>query len=85
MLTNRTSGSWKAVRLAVVKSEYRVPIPMTTSASRAIALAAVVPVEPIAPRHCGWSNRSVPLPAWLWPTGMPVASQNAARASVAPA
>ena len=55
MLTNRTSGFWKAVRQAVVKSEYRVPIPITTSASRATALAAVVPVEPIAPRHCGWS------------------------------
>jgi hypothetical protein len=64
MLTNRTAGFWNAVRLAVVKSEYRVPMPITTSASRAIALAAVVPVEPIAPRHCGWSYTRVPLPAW---------------------
>jgi len=65
MFTNRTPASWNAVRLAVVKSEYRVPIPITTSASRAIAFAAVVPVEPIAPRHCGWSYTNVPLPAWL--------------------
>ena len=40
---------------AVVKSEYRVPTPMTTSASRATMLAPFVPVAPIAPRADGWS------------------------------
>ena len=33
MLTKRTSGLVNAVRDALVKSLYRVPIPMTTSAS----------------------------------------------------
>jgi hypothetical protein len=32
MLTKRTPRSWKAVREAVVKSLYRVPIPMIRSA-----------------------------------------------------
>lgn len=55
MLTNFTSGFWNAVRDAVVKSAYRVPIPITRSASRASAFAAVVPVDPTAPTDCGWS------------------------------
>ena len=55
MLTTRTPGSANAVRLAVVKSSYRVPMPITTSASAAIVFEAVLPVEPMAPRHCGWS------------------------------
>ena len=54
-LTNRTPGSRKAVRLAVVKSDQRVPMPTTTSASAAIRLAASVPVAPIAPSDNGWS------------------------------
>jgi hypothetical protein len=45
----------KAVREAVVKSLYRVPTPITRSASRAIAFAAVVPVLPTAPSDSGWS------------------------------
>ena len=45
----------KMLREAVVKSLQRVPTPRTRSASRAIALAAVVPVAPIAPTACGWS------------------------------
>ena len=44
-----------------MKSLQRVPIPMTTSASRARALAAVVPVEPIAPISWGWPCGSEPL------------------------
>ena len=84
MLTNRAPPAWNAVREAVVKSLQRVPIPMTTSASRARALAAVVPVEPIAPISWGWPCGSEPLPACDSPTGMPVASQNAWRAASAP-
>jgi hypothetical protein len=55
MFTNRTPGAAKTVRDAVVKSLHRVPMPMTTSASRANALAAVVPVAPTAPTLRGWS------------------------------
>ena len=54
-LTNRTCGSANTVRDAVVKSLYRVPIPITTSAWLASRLAAVVPVLPIAPSASGWS------------------------------
>ena len=53
MFTNRTPGSAKAELLAVVKSLYRVPTPITTSASRASWLAAVLPVLPIAPADKG--------------------------------
>ncbi len=52
-LTNRTSGSANAVRDAVVKSLYRVPTPMTTSAAAASALAGGVPVEPTPPTAWG--------------------------------
>jgi hypothetical protein len=52
-LTKRTSGSAKMVWLAVVKSEYRVPMPITTSAWRASALAAALPVEPTPPTALG--------------------------------
>ena len=52
-LTNRTSGCWNAVRDAVVKSLYRVPTPITTSASRASALATGEPVDPTPPTACG--------------------------------
>ena len=38
---------------AVVKSVRRQPIEMTRSASRAIVLAAELPLTPIAPRHIG--------------------------------
>ena len=63
-----------------MKSLHRVPTPMTTSASRASALAAVVPVEPTAPISCGCPCGSEPLPAWVSPTGMPVAlAQRAQR------
>jgi hypothetical protein len=48
-LTNRTPGSGKIVREAVVKSVNRVPTPITRSASVASASAAVVPVAPSAP------------------------------------
>ena len=51
----KCASSAKSEREAVVKSLQRVPTPRTTSASRAIALAAVVPVAPIAPSDCGWS------------------------------
>ena len=54
-LTKQTCGQPNAVRDAVVKSLYRVPIPMTTSASPASWLAAAVPVLPIAPTASGWS------------------------------
>ncbi len=54
-LTNRTPGSANRVCEAVVKSVYRVPTPMITSAEWAIRLAAVVPVLPMAPRASGWS------------------------------
>jgi hypothetical protein len=69
--TNCTPASWKAVREAVVKSLYRVPMPMTTSASAAMRFAAVVPVAPMPPRYWGWSQVSEPPPAWVVPTGMP--------------
>ncbi|KQR97105.1 hypothetical protein ASG00_12550 [Microbacterium sp. Leaf351] len=84
MLTKRTSGFWKAVREAVVKSLYRVPMPMMTSASAASRFAAVVPVAPTPPRYCGWSKASAPPPACVVPTGMPVASTSARRCSSAP-
>ena len=54
-LTNRTPSTANAVRDAVVKSDHRVPTPITTSAVRARALAAVVPVAPMAPTDWGWS------------------------------
>ena len=41
------------VRDAVVKSDQRVPTPMTRSASRASTFAAVVPVDPTAPTSWG--------------------------------
>ena len=66
-----------------MKSEYRVPTPITTSASRASALATGEPVEPTPPTASGWSQRMAPLPAWVSATGIPVASANARRASVA--
>ena len=71
------------MRDAVVKSEYRVPTPITTSASRASALATGEPVDPTPPTACGWSHRIAPLPAWVSATGIPVASANARNASVA--
>src|SRR3954464_8898312 len=52
-LTNRTSGSWNAVFDAVVKSLYLVPMPTTTSASLASALATGEPVEPTPPPASG--------------------------------
>ena len=84
-LTKRTRGPLNAVRDAVVKSLYRVPMPMTTSASLAIALAAVVPVLPSAPRASGWSNGRDPFPACVSDTGMPAASANARSSAVASA
>jgi hypothetical protein len=83
MLMKRTSGFWNAVLEAVVKSSYLVPMPMTRSASAAMALAAVVPVEPIAPRLNWWSQGRTPTPAWVLPTGMPVSSTNFASSSFA--
>ena len=68
---------------AVVKSLQRVPMPITRSASAASVLAAVVPVAPMAPTDCGWSQASEPLPACVSATGMPVASANWRNASVA--
>ena len=64
------------MRLAVVKSEKRVPIPSTRSASAATRLAANVPVAPIAPSDSGWSYGSAPLPACVSATGIPAASAN---------
>lgn len=84
MFTKRTPGCWKAVREAVVKSLQRVPTPITRSAPAASAFAAVVPVEPTAPISRGWPCGREPLPAWVSPTGMPVASVKAASASSAP-
>ena len=83
MLMKRTSGFWNAVRDAVVKSSYRVPIPMIRSASAAMAFAAVVPVEPIAPSENWWSHGRTPTPACVFPTGMPVSSTNLASSSLA--
>ena len=62
-LTKRTSGLVKMLWEAVAKSAQRVPIPSTTSASRAMALAPSVPVTPMAPRAEGWSYGIEPLPA----------------------
>ena len=83
MLTNRTPGSAKTVREAVVKSLHLVPMPMTTSARAASSLAAGVPVAPIAPTHSGSSERIDPLPACVWPTGMPNVPANDRSAAVA--
>ena len=81
--TKVTSGFWNAVFEAVVKSLYRVPTPMMTSASRASAFATGDPVDPTPPTACGWSHRIPPLPAWVSATGIPVAAANRASASVA--
>ena len=62
-----------------MKSLYRVPTPITTSASRASAFAAGVPVAPTPPTASGWSHGSAPLPAWVSATGMPVASAKRAQ------
>ena len=48
MFTKATSGLWNAVLDAVVKSEYRVPMPITTSASCAMMFAPLVPVAEIS-------------------------------------
>ncbi len=66
-----------------MKSLHLVPMPITTSACAASSFAAVVPVAPIAPAHSGSSERMVPLPAWVWPTGMPKMSANDFSACVA--
>ena len=84
-LTKRTCGQPNAVRDAVVKSLYLVPIPITTSACAAIRLAAAVPVLPSAPRASGWSNGRDPFPAWVSATGTPAASANARSSAVASA
>ena len=82
-LTKRTASLRNAVFDAVVKSDQRVPMPITTSASAAMRFAAKVPVAPIAPSDDGWSYGSDPFPACVSPTGMPVASQSARSAFVA--
>ena len=84
-LTNCTRESWKADLEAVVKSLQRVPMPITTSASRASRLAALVPVAPTAPRLSGWSLGSAPRPACVSATGIPVASAKPRSAAVASA
>ena len=81
-LTNRTSGSANTVREAVVKSDQRVPMPSTTSASAASAFAAWVPVEPRPPTARGWSNGIAPLPACVSATGIPVASAKSTSAAL---
>ena len=55
MLTKRTPGSLNWVLEAVVKSEYRVPTPMTRSALSAMWLPESPPVEPTPPMAQGWS------------------------------
>jgi hypothetical protein len=80
-LTNFTSGFWNAVRDAVVKSLYRVPTPMTTSASRASRFATGVPVEPTPPTEFGWFQRTAPLPACVSATGIPVARASASSSA----
>ena len=47
----------------VVKSEKRVPTPITRSASLATTLAALPPVTPIPPRLSGFFQSMIPLPA----------------------
>jgi len=84
-LMNATSGLAKIVCDAVVKSEYRVPMPITRSASRATVFAAVLPVEPTPPTAIRWSQLIAPLPAWVSATGIPVASAKARSCSQASA
>ena len=52
-----------------VESLSRVPRLITRSASTAIALAAAVPVTPIAPRHEGCASRIAPLPSFAMKRG----------------
>ena len=66
-----------------MKSLQRVPIPITRSASRAMRLAASVPVAPTAPRLSWWSETQRARPAWVSHTGIPVASTNWRSAAVA--
>ena len=68
-----------------MKSLYRVPTPITTSASRASAFATGVPVEPTPPTASGWSHGTAPLPAWVSETGIPVVSAKRRSASLASA
>ena len=83
MPTNVAPGCWKVVREAVTKSPIRVPMPMTTSASRASRLAARPPFVPAGPAFIGWFQGRAPLPAWVSTTGMPKRVANAASSSVA--
>ena len=53
MLTKRTPGSLNWVLEAVVKSEYRVPMPITRSALSAMWLPESPPVEPTPPMAQG--------------------------------
>jgi hypothetical protein len=85
MLMNWTSGFWNAVCEAVVKSDHRVPMPMTRSASRAMMFAPGVPVAPIAPSAHGSSKRIAPFPAIVSATGIPVATVSSRSAFVASA
>ena len=71
------------VREAVVKSLYLVPTPITTSAVRAMALAAAVPVLPMAPSATRVVVAQRALPAWVSATGIPVRSASAASAAAA--
>ena len=65
-----------------MKSLQRVPMPRTRSASRASALAAVVPVTPIAPTRAGGRRAASPCRPASPPRGSPVASASrAARRS----
>ena len=82
-LMKLTPACANAVFDAVVKSDQRVPIPITRSASAAMRLAANVPVTPIAPSADGWSYGSEPLPACVSLSGMPVCSTKRRSASVA--
>ena len=53
----------------VVKSDSRVPIASTRSASCASVFAAVPPVTPMGPACSGWSHGSALLPACVSATG----------------
>ena len=72
-----------SARLPVVKSCSRVPTPRITSASRASVLAAELPVTPIEPTACGWSQAMALLPAWVSATGMRCLAAKAVSVAVA--
>ena len=81
LIVTNLASSLKSDFEAVVKSEKRVPIPTTTSASFAITLAERLPVTPTPPRLSSWEESTADLPFCVSAKGMLCFSQNFCKVS----